>query len=97
MDVCRNIMLNCNREIGVLCGIDFILNKTDGKWYYLENQAFPAIDEWAQTKNISLPNGHNVKGYIKVLELELETRYEALMQLVNYRNNNDEIKPERAK
>lgn len=95
LDVCENIMLKCNREIGVLCGIDFMLNEADGKWYYLENQAFPAIDEWAQAKNISLPKGHDIKDYMKLLELELKTRYEALMMLVNKKRNEDSFKLEK--
>jgi len=87
VDVCKNIMENCNREIGILCGIDFILNNYDKKWYYLENQAFPAIEEWAWTKEINLPKVHNLKGYLKYLELELQTRYESLMLLVNKKQN----------
>lgn len=85
LDVCQNIMEKCNRDIGVLCGIDFMLNASDQKWYYLENQAFPAIEEWAQAKNISISTSHNIKGYMKYLELELDARYEALILLVNKR------------
>lgn len=89
LDVCQNIMERCNREIGVLCGIDFMLNANDQKWYYLENQAFPTIEEWAQAKNISISTSHNIKGYMKYLELELEARYEALILLVNKQKGND--------
>lgn len=94
LDVCENIMQNCNRQLGVLCGFDFMLNKEDGKWYYLENQAFPAIEEWADNKNVSLPTSHNIKGYMRYLELELQPRYEALMSLVNNKKKNtSEEKP----
>lgn len=85
VDVCQNIMENCNRELGVLCGFDFMLNELDGKWYYLENQAFPAIDEWAHEKEINLPTSHTMNGYLKILELELQVRYESLMLLVEKR------------
>lgn len=90
MDVCTNIMQNCNREIGVLCGIDFMLNKNDSKWYYLENQAFPAIDEWAYGKRIKLPNGHNIDSYLEILKIELQTRYESLLLTINQRNQDKE-------
>lgn len=86
LDVCKNIMINCNREIGVLCGIDFMLNKLDEKWYYLESQAFPAIEEWAQQRRVTLPTTNSIKGYMKYLELELQPRYEALMLLVDKKN-----------
>lgn len=83
LEVSKNIMEKCNREIGVLCGIDYMLNKNDGHWYYLENQGFPAIEEWAKANKISLPTTHNMKGYLKYLELELQARYEALMLTVS--------------
>ncbi|MCM1052530.1 MAG: hypothetical protein NC483_00945 [Ruminococcus sp.] len=91
-EVCQNIMMNCNREIGVLCGIDFILNKQDNMWYYLENQAFPAIDEWALRKGIKLPSGHDVNGYLEVCNIELQARYEAFMSLVNARKEAQGLK-----
>lgn len=83
LDVCQNIMQNCNREIGILCGIDFMLNKNDGKWYYLENQGFPAIEEWAKARNISIPSSKNLKSSMRYLELELQAREEALDLYVN--------------
>lgn len=90
IDVCENIMAKCNREIGVLCGVDFMFNKHDGKWYYLENQAFPAIEEWAWANNISLPKSRGVEGYIQYLKLELQPRYIALMSLVNKKKNKNQ-------
>lgn len=93
VDVCRNIMANCNREVGILCGMDFMLNESDGMWYYLENQAFPAIDEWAQVKGITVPAVHNVNGYLRYLDLDLQARYEALKLSVNKRyEKNDNCK-----
>lgn len=74
----RNIMLSCNRELGIMAGFDYIYNVLDGKWYYLECQAFPAIEEWAATKNIKVPTQRNLNAYIEYLKIELETRYDAL-------------------
>lgn len=54
-ETARNIMKECHPIIGLICGFDFILNKKDGKWYYLENQSSPAIDEWAYQKGITIP------------------------------------------
>lgn len=94
LDVCKNIMEKCNREIGVLCGIDFILNESDGLWYYLEYQAFPAIEEWGNANDIRIKTPTNLKEYLSYLELELVPRYEALMLLVNKRKqmSQDEVK-----
>lgn len=89
LDVCRNIMHNCNPELGVLCGMDFMLNKNDGKWYYLENQAFPAVEEWASRKGVSIPGSHTTKGYMKYLEIELQARGDALELAINENVNQD--------
>lgn len=89
LDVCRNIMHNCNPELGVLCGMDFMLNKNDGKWYYLENQAFPAVEEWAARKGVSIPGSHTIKGYMKYLEIELQARGDALELAINEKVNQD--------
>lgn len=92
-DVVKNIMLNCNQEVGVMCGIDFMLNEEDNEWYYLENQAFPAIDEWAKPRYITLPGSHTLKGYIRYNEIELQAREEALRATIEYyerKNSGDE-------
>ena len=87
-------MQKCNKELGIICGIDFIFNKEDNKWYYLENQAFPAIEEWADAKNIRTNKVNNVNDYIKYCTLELEARYDALMMYMNKKLNpqNNEVK-----
>lgn len=89
LDVCQKIMSNCNREIGVICGIDFMLNKRDGKWYYLENQSFPAIDEWATARGIPMPTNHDILGYTEVLRLDTQVRLESLDRLVEKRKRED--------
>lgn len=91
LEVARNIVKNCNKELGILCGMDFIPNLDDGKWYYLENQAFPAIDEWANKKKIKLPATGTVDSYIKYLELDLEARYEALMLYMKRKNEYSDL------
>lgn len=85
--VAKNIMEKCNKELGIICGMDFIMDEKDGKWYYLENQAFPAIEEWAKTKKYNLPAKHTIDNYIKYLDLDLEARYEALQFLMKKRKN----------
>lgn len=85
LEVSKAITQKCNNMLGVMCGIDFIQDETDKKWYYLENQAFPAIDEWAVIKGIKLPKQRGIEGYLKLLEIEKEARYEALTLLMNKR------------
>lgn len=86
LEVASQIMKNCNKELGIICGMDFILNKYDNKWYYLENQAFTAIDEWAIPKGIKIPKINTIDDYIKYNKIELEARYEALMMYMEKKN-----------
>lgn len=72
----------CNNQLGIICGIDFIFNEQDKKWYYLEVQGFPAIDEYLETQRIKPPKVNNANDYVKLLELELEVRYIALMMCI---------------
>jgi len=79
LEVSSNIAIKCNKEIGILCGLDFIYNAEENKWYYLEMQAFPAIDEWAIPRKIKVREVRDIKDYIKMNALDLEARHEALM------------------
>lgn len=88
--VCENIMVNCNKELGIICGMDFIQNEEDGTWYYLENQAFPAVDEWAKPNGINLPSQNgSIKNYLKNLEIDLLARHEALNLLMSKQKVDD--------
>lgn len=89
LEVASNIATKCNQELGIMSGIDFILNKYDNKWYYLEIQAFPAIEEWAVTKGIRKIKRGGIEEYIKYCELEIEARHDALMMYMNKKNSKE--------
>ncbi len=75
---CKNIMKKCNRELGIMVGFDFIYNDLDKTWYYLENQAFPAIDEWL-VKNGSKPlKVNSTQDMLMLFALEATARIESL-------------------
>lgn len=97
LEVATNIVTKCNPQLGIICGIDFILNEHDNKWYYLENQAFPAIDEWAAVKGIRVPNVRNINDYVKYNELDLQARYDALMMYMNKKLSNHDTEKENVK
>lgn len=93
LEVSSAIAKKCNRQLGIICGIDFIYNEIDRKWYYLELQAFPAIEEWANRKDIRVKKeGKNIDDYIKYLTLELEVRYEALMMYMTKKQEEEKIR-----
>lgn len=89
IEITSNIMEKCNKELGIICGFDFIQDDTDKKWYYLENQAFPAIDEWLLRKGMKCPVCKSLNDYVKYCALELEARYEALINLTKKKQHNE--------
>ena len=71
--VAAAIAKNCNRELGVTCGIDFILNTNDSKWYFLEANSNPDVKDYAETKGITNPSA------LDTFKLDIASKYEALV------------------
>lgn len=78
LDSIKDIMSKCNRELGIICGFDFMYNYEDKKWYYLENQAFPAIDEWLVKKEMKPIQMNSNENILKYFVYEMLARYESL-------------------
>lgn len=78
LEVSKNIAQKCNKGLGVITGIDFILNESDNKWYYLELQAFPALEEWLATRGIRNIQMNSLEDFIAYNELDIEARHESL-------------------
>lgn len=94
LEVASNIATKCNRELGIISGIDFIYNKNDNKWYYLEIQAFPAIEEWAVAKGIrKFKTNDDIDGYIKYMMLEKDARHDALIMHTKKKQKEVKDKP----
>jgi len=87
LEVARNIAVNCNRELGIMCGIDFILDEVTNKWYYLEVQAYPAMDEWLIANRIRPVEVKNINHFIKYNAQDLEARFAALMLYMENKPN----------
>ncbi|MBQ9318757.1 MAG: hypothetical protein IJR82_03925 [Bacilli bacterium] len=47
-----DIACRCSREIGAICGIDFIYSEEDHKWYYLEEHEFPMLSSYCAQYNL---------------------------------------------
>lgn len=52
MKGCINIAINCKREVGAICGIDFIYDAEEKTWKYLEEHEYPMLYSYAQKYNI---------------------------------------------
>ncbi len=47
MKACTKIAINCRREIGAICGLDFIYDVEEKKWKYLEEHEYPMLYSYA--------------------------------------------------
>lgn len=77
MNACINIACNCNREIGAICGLDFIYDDETKTWKYLEEHEYPMLNSYAEKYN--LPYDINAKDfYLTHQLLDLKARLHAL-------------------
>ena len=52
MKGCINIAINCKREVGAICGIDFIYDEEEKAWKYLEEHEYTMLYSYAEKYNI---------------------------------------------
>lgn len=45
---CIKIAMNCSREIGAICGLDFIYDEEEKAWKYLEEHEYPMLYSYAE-------------------------------------------------
>lgn len=77
MRACINIACNCSREIGAICGLDFIYDDETKTWKYLEEHEYPMLNSYAEKYN--LPYDMNAKDfYLTHQLLDLRARLHAL-------------------
>lgn len=75
---CINIAVNCHREIGAICGLDFIYDDEDKVWKYLEEHEYPMLYSYADKYN--LPYDCNANDFYTVHQLlDLRVRLHALV------------------
>lgn len=77
MAACTNIAVNCSREVGAICGIDFIFDEEERAWKYLEEHEYPMLYSYAEKYN--LPYDCNADDfYITNQLLDMKVRLHAL-------------------
>ncbi len=82
MRACINIACNCSREIGAICGLDFIYDDETKTWKYLEEHEYPMLNSYAEKYN--LPYDTNAKDfYLTHQLLDLRARLHALILTIH--------------
>lgn len=77
MKACVKIASNCRREIGAICGLDFIYDDEEKTWKYLEEHEYPMLYSYAEKYN--LPYNYNEDDFnITNQLLDLRARLHAL-------------------
>lgn len=49
---CINVAVNCSREVGAICGMDFIYDDEEKAWKYLEEHEYPMLYSYAEKYNL---------------------------------------------
>lgn len=74
---CTDIAVCCKREIGAICGLDFIYDDEDKTWKYLEEHEYPMLYSYAEKYN--LPYDSNAEDFYTIQQLlDLKVRMHAL-------------------
>ncbi len=78
MNACVKIASNCSREIGAICGLDFIYDAEEKNWKYLEEHEYPMLYSYAEKYN--LPYDCNADDFYTTNQLlDLRARLHALV------------------
>lgn len=82
VNACNNVATNCSREIGAICGMDFIYDVSEHKWKYLEEHEYPMLYSYCEKYNI--PYNVNEKGfYTKNMLIDIQVRLDSLILTMN--------------
>ena len=77
MDACINMAVNCSREVGAICGIDFIFDEEERSWKFLEEHEYPMLSSYAEKHN--LPYDPNAPDFYTTNQLlDINVRLHAL-------------------
>ncbi len=52
-NACIKVAINCRREVGSICGLDFIYDDEEKKWKYLEEHEYPMLYSYAEKYGFS--------------------------------------------
>lgn len=78
MKACKNIVFNCSREIGAICGLDFIYDDEEKTWKYLEEHEYPMLYSYADKYNLHYD--YNESNFYTTNQLlDLKARLHALI------------------
>ncbi len=71
-----NIAKYCKREIGAICGLDFIFDIEENNWKFLEEHEYPMLYSYAEKYN--LPQNYDNDFYNTQQLLDIQARIHAL-------------------
>lgn len=89
-EACENIALHCKREIGSLCGIDFIYDKEEHKWKYLEEHEYPMMFSYCERFNLPY-NPENPYFNMQNIIADIDARFKALTSEMNQKRKQETV------
>lgn len=75
-EVVTNVAKYCKREIGAICGMDFIYDVQDNNWKFLEEHEYPMLYTYAE--KYSLPQNYSNDFYNTQQLLDIQARVQSL-------------------
>ena len=85
-EVSTSIAKKCKREIGAICGMDFIYDKNLKKWFYLEEHEHPMLVAYSHEYNLPYSlDENNFMQYHR--ESDVDARLRSLSLTMKKHNN----------
>ena len=83
IETATKIITDCNREIGAICGIDFLYDNKEKKWKYLEEHQFPMLYSFAEAYNLPYCSPKENIFYEVQRMIDINARLKALELMMN--------------
>lgn len=80
-NACINIAVHCKRELGAVCGLDFIYDKNNREWKYLEEHEYPMLYSYAEKHNLPYDSSADDFWFVHEL-LDMKIRVRILIQMI---------------
>ena len=77
VDTTKKLHYKYRKELGIICGFDFIYNVNDNKWYLLEYHSRPMLGDYSKRQNIKYNTNEErltVEGRVRATALRLSLK-----------------------
>ena len=88
INACKRLANNCSRELGALCGMDFIYDVDEKRWKYLEEHEYPMLYSYCEKQGITYDEKARDFYYLQQL-VDIQIRIDVLVQTMKKKKENN--------